>query len=105
MRLVIVAENKAVGVDGEFFELSNLPQLDAAIHAIQWYGEYGEIEYKTRFENGVLIKPANLLITDVTPYQFAVDAWSAEKTRALAEREAVASAFAQKQAQAGLNAG
>jgi hypothetical protein len=46
---------------------------------VQWYGEHGEIEYKTRFENGALVKPANVLITDLTPFQFAIDAWNVAK--------------------------
>lgn len=80
MRLTIVADDNAVGVDGEFFSPLDLSQLDAGIHAVQWYGEYGEVEYKTRFENGALIKPVNAVITDVTPYQFAVDAWTMANT-------------------------
>lgn len=79
MRLTIIADDQRVGVDELFFEPISLPQLDPTIHALQWYGEYGEVEYKTRFENGALVKPANRLITDVTPYRFAVDAWNAAK--------------------------
>lgn len=86
MRLTIVADDKCVGVDGEFIAPIEMPQLDASIHAVQWNGEYGEVEYKTQFENGALVKPANVLITDMTPYQFAVDAWNAAKAEmALAE--------------------
>lgn len=85
MKLTIIADDKRVGVDDLFYEPVELPQLDASIHAVQWYGEYGEVEYKTRFENGALVRPANLLITNVTPFQFAVDAWSAAK---LAEEQA-----------------
>jgi len=84
MKLTIVADDGAVGVDGEFFSPLELPQLDSTIHAVQWYGEYGEVEYKTRLENGAIVKPANKLITDVTPFQFAIDAWNIAK-RATAE--------------------
>lgn len=84
MKLTIVADDGAVGVDGEFFAPLELPQLDSTIHAVQWYGEYGEVEYKTRLENGAIVKPANKLITDVTPFQFAIDAWNIAK-RATAE--------------------
>ena len=76
MKLTIIADDKRVGVDGVFYDSIELPQLDSTIHAVQWYGEYGEVEYKTRFENGALVRPANLLITDVTHFQFAVDAWN-----------------------------
>jgi len=80
MRLTIVADDGAVGIDGEFFSELDLSALDPAIHAVQWYGEYGEVEFKTRFENGAFVKPANEAITDAAPYQFAVDAWNAAKT-------------------------
>lgn len=79
MRLTIIPDDSAVGVDEEFFFPIDLSQMDLSIHAVQWYGEYGEIEYKTRLEEGVLVKPANTVITDVAPYQFAVNAWTVAK--------------------------
>lgn len=82
MRLTIIADDNSVGIDGEFIAPISMPQLDASIHAVQWNGEYGEVEYKTQFENGALVKPANVLITDVTPYQFAIDAWNSAKAQA-----------------------
>ena len=85
MRLTIVADDGAVGINGEFFSQLDLPQLDASVHAVQWYGEYGEVEYKTQLENGNLVKPSNQLITDVAPYQFAVDAWNAANAAFIAE--------------------
>ena len=80
MRVTIIADDKRVGVNNEFFEPVELSQLDPTIHAVQWYGEYGEVEYKTFFENGVIVRAANTIITDITPYQFAVDAWAEAKT-------------------------
>lgn len=88
MKLTIVADDKCVGVDGEFIAPIEMPQLDASIHAVQWNGEYGEVEYKTQFENGALVKPANVLINDMTPYQFAVDAWNAAKAQAALDEAA-----------------
>jgi hypothetical protein len=82
MRLTIIADDNTVGIDGSFFSDIALPQLDPAIHALQWYGEYGEIEFKTVFLNGVFTKPQNQLITDIAPFQFAVDAWNAMKAEA-----------------------
>ena len=85
MKLTIVADDSAVGVDGEFFSELALPQLDPTIHAVQWYGEYGEVEYKTVFANGTLTKPSNQTITDVSPFQFAVDAWNDAKSTSSGE--------------------
>jgi len=92
MRLTIVADDQSVSVDGVHFAPLDLSQIDPAIHAVQWYGEYGEVEYKTSFENGVLVKPKNLIITDITPYQPAVDAWNAAK---LSQEQAVAAEAAE----------
>lgn len=86
MKLTIVADDKRVGVDNEFIDPIELPQLNPTIHAVQWYGEYGEVEYKTRVENGKLVKPENLLITDMSQFQFAVDAWNTAKAEMEAER-------------------
>lgn len=79
MKLTIIAEDNSVGIDGTFLYPLDLLQLDASIHAVQWYGEYGEVEYKTQLANGIPVKPANSFINDVAPYQFAIDAWTAAK--------------------------
>jgi hypothetical protein len=87
MRLVIIADDKSVGIGGVFLAELDLSPLDPAIHAVQWYDTYGEVEYKTQLQDGRLVKPENAVITDVAPYQFAVDAWNAESA-ALAAAEA-----------------
>ena len=92
MRFVIIADDARVGIDALNYDGLDMSQLDPSIHAIQWYGEYGEIEFKTKFENGQIVKPQNQIITDVTPYQWAVDAWNAAKA---AEDAAIAAAEAE----------
>ena len=87
MRLVIIADDARVGIDGTNFDGLDMPQLDPSIHAVQWYGEYGEVEFKTKFENGQIVKPQNQIITDAAPYQWAVDVWNAAK---VAEEAAIA---------------
>lgn len=76
MRLVIIADDARVGIDAISYDGLNMSQLDPSIHAIQWYGEYGEIEFKSKFENGQIVKPQNKIVTDVTQYQWAVTAWN-----------------------------
>lgn len=93
MRITIVVDDQCVGVDGEYFAPLDLSQLASDIRAVQWYGEYGEVEYKTRLENGFLVKPSNMLVTDATPFQFAVDEWSTAK-RVAEQAEADARAAA-----------
>jgi hypothetical protein len=96
MKLVIVADDKRVCVDELCFDGLDMSALDTSIHAVQWYGEYGEIEFKTKFENGQITKPQNQIITDVTPYQWAVDAWSVAKA---AEEAAIAATQATESAE------
>ena len=79
MKLVIVADDKRVCIDELCFDDLDVSALDTSIHAIQWNGECGEIEYKSVFADGQITKPQNQVITDVTPYQWAVDAWNVEK--------------------------
>ena len=97
MKIVIVADDKRVCVDGVCFDGCDLSSLDLSIHAIQWNGQWGEIEYKSVFQDGQITKPHNQVITDVTPYQWAVDAWNAAKA---ADDAAIAAAQAAQAAQA-----
>lgn len=76
MRVTIIPDDKTVIIDGQA-RLGLTFQVDASVHAVQWYDTYGEVEYKTRLENGLIVKPDNQIITDLTPYQSAIDAWNA----------------------------
>jgi hypothetical protein len=87
MRLTIVADDGAVGVGGEFISGLDLSALDPTVHAVQWYGEYGEVEFKTVFQGGRPAHPENQYITDVSPYQFAVNAWRTVKDAQIAEEQ------------------
>lgn len=92
MKIVIVADDARVVVDAVAYDELNMSQLDPSIHAIQWYGEYGEVEFKTKFENGQIVKPENHIINDFTPYQWAVDVWNSAKA---SEEAAIAEEAAQ----------
>lgn len=94
MKLVIIADDASVGIDALNYGGLDMSQLDPSIHAIQWYGEYGEIEFKSKFENGQIVKPQNQIITNMTPYQWAVDAWNAAKATEEAAIAVAAAAFA-----------
>ena len=74
MRVTIVNDDQMVSVDGEGvnFEL-NLPD---EIHAIQWYEDHGEVEYRDS-------RP-NLEIDSLADYQGLIDAHATKK----AERDA-----------------
>jgi hypothetical protein len=66
MRLTIVVPDSNVGVDGEFKKL-NLASMDENIHAVQWNGTRGHIEYN----DGTI----NEQITDINQFSDIVDQW------------------------------
>lgn len=72
MRVTIIPEDRWIRRNSEQANLPDWPFDDANIHAIQWYGEDGEIEYKGR------PKPPNQTISDpiiLDPYLVALDQW------------------------------
>lgn len=75
MRVTIIPVDGFVSVDGEGYSSLDLSFMDADIHALQWYGDEGEVERKDA--RGRI--SANEEITDFTPYQSAIDAWQIAK--------------------------
>lgn len=84
MRVTIIPEDGFVSVDGEGYSELDLSFMDADIHALQWYDTDGEIERQDN--RGRIV--ANEPITDLTPYQPALDAWQAAKEAADAAAQA-----------------
>lgn len=72
----IIADDKAVVLGGVSYSGLTFP-LDSNIHAVQWYGEYGEIEYKPKFnaDTKTITKAPNEIITKFTRFNPAIDAW------------------------------
>ena len=68
MRVTIISDDGVVGVDGEFRQV-DLSALDANIHAVQWDGAIGHIEFKDRSPNEA--------IDDFVSFQSFVTAWNA----------------------------
>lgn len=66
-RFTIIPEDKYVSVDGIGFVPVEFT-IDADIHAVQWYGTHGEIEYKGH-------KQPNRVFTDYTEFQSILDAY------------------------------
>ena len=80
MRVIIIAEDSRVSVEGQS-EIVDLSTLDEEIHVVQWYGTVGEVEYKNDYVANT--KKMNDRITDLTPYQKFVDAWTVEAQKPL----------------------
>lgn len=75
-RMTIIPADKIVWIDGvERRELEF--SIEPHIHAVQWNGEYGEIEFASRFDGNSIVKPANEFFTDPSRFQSAIDAWYA----------------------------
>ena len=79
MRVTIIPADALVSVNGEGYSELDLSFMDADIHALQWYETEGEIERKD--SRGRIT--ANEDITDLTPYQPALDAWQVAKDAAI----------------------
>jgi hypothetical protein len=76
MRVTIVPDDQMVIIDGEALKIEGL-KFPGNLHAVQWRGDHGEIEFKMDGDE----KPLNQKITDFAPYQHVVDAWTKEKAR------------------------
>jgi hypothetical protein len=74
MRVTIIPEDRWLRRDDDMAKLPEWPFDDANIHAIQWYGEDGEIEYDghPKPPNEAFVDPAVL-----QPYLDALDAYLA----------------------------
>lgn len=75
MRLTIIPEDSTVIINGRRFDI-DCSALDSTIHAVQWNGERGHIEYK---DTPGGIKPINTSITDVELFAPLVAAWEDAK--------------------------
>jgi hypothetical protein len=93
MKLTIIAEDGQINVNGVFYQDLDVSQLDPSIHAVQWYGEYGEVEYVTKFVDGAIVKPANKFITNMDEFSWALPLHEAAR---LVEQQALADAEAQR---------
>jgi hypothetical protein len=78
MRVTIIPSDGFVSVNGEGFRDLDLSFIASEIHAIQWYGDEGELERKDN--RGRMI--ANETITSIEQFQPALDSWQAAKTAA-----------------------
>lgn len=82
-RYTIVVEDKFVSVDDVGYN-DVILNIAPSIHAVQWYGAYGEIEYNPVFdaELKTITKQPNEIFEDSTRFQAALDAWGVADTQA-----------------------
>jgi hypothetical protein len=99
MRVSIIKEDGTVVKDGVAYTDLNLSALPSEFHALQWYDTKGDVESKDADGN-----PVNTAITDMSQYQWCVDAWQAAydaEQAAAAEAKAAAEAAAEAAAAEG----
>lgn len=71
MKVSIIPEDSMVIIDGVAKSGIDLSSIDPSYHAIQWYGDRGEIEV---YDGHTPIE--NRPITSLDEFQFAIDAWN-----------------------------
>lgn len=71
MRITIVADDNLVIVDGVSAYGVDLSGLDPTVHAVQWDGARGDIEYRADPDTGD--RKMNFCIVDETPYLVYVE--------------------------------
>jgi hypothetical protein len=75
MRLTIIPADGFVSVDGKGYSSMDLSFIPQDIHAVQWYGTYGEVEIKDAM--GRVVK--NNQIDSLEPFSAAVNLWQAQQ--------------------------
>lgn len=109
MRVIVIVPDTFVSVDGEGYGKVDLSFLPNDVHAIQWYGTYGDVEYV----DPVTRRAArNEQLESFTPYEQVLTAWATRKEQkhmqeieealaAQAAQEAIAAQEAAQQTQQG----
>lgn len=84
MRLTIIPSDGTVIVDGEAYTGLDLTILDQSIHAVQWYGTQGEIEFKDPSTGNMT---GHSTITTIDQFQSVIELWQTAKQIATAPKE------------------
>lgn len=87
MRVTIIRDDSTVAVDGVTHAV-DLAGMPADVHAVQWYGQAGEVEHSVTVCDhcGARSKKPNQVISDFAPYAGYLDAWKLKAAEAVAEK-------------------
>ncbi len=106
MRVTMIVDDSLMSVDGKPFRTVEMPELAAGnVHAVQWYDNYGEVEYKGGFDHILKMptRPPNEYLDSFADYQKYVDAYNIENAKQMLlekEREDAAKTLAENAAKA-----
>jgi hypothetical protein len=76
MRVSIVTDDDLIVVDGEPRKVDLGALRGEGVHAIQWYGDEGEIEWKGDHKH----REPNLAIFNTDRFQYYIDRWLVAET-------------------------
>ena len=82
MKFVLVKPDNVVCVDGVCQQGVDLSSLPADVHAIQWFGDHGEIEFVDATKQHARIEH----FTDMSPYTKYLNEYTVKKAAYEAER-------------------
>lgn len=88
MKITIIPQDGVVSIDGVSRSGIDLSSIDPSFHAIQWFGEDGEIEIKNARDKHI----ENREITSFDEFAFVIPLWEAadaEVKKKQAEFEAI----------------
>lgn len=80
LQITIVPDDRQVIVNGVAY-IVDCSSVDPDIHAVQWRGEKGEIEFKFKDD----VRNPNQKITDMRPFQAVIELWNVEHAKAVEE--------------------
>lgn len=78
MKLTVIVEDSIICIDGECINGCDLRFIPTNIHAIQWYGTHGQIEYKD--------KP-NEFIESINFFEKIIDSFEEKKEKNISDKK------------------
>jgi hypothetical protein len=82
MKLTIIPEDGSIGIDGEFLldiDRQYLTWIPENVHAFQWYGDVGEIQFKP--PGPLEPSPQNVRVEELGIYEQAIEVYQEEIQR------------------------
>ncbi len=89
MRFTLIVPDGTMAIDDVGHQI-NVSSAPSGLHAVQWYGAWGEEEWSD--ERGRIVR--NQEITEPSPYQWAIDAWTVAEQEAQEAQAAATAASA-----------
>jgi len=83
MRVTIIPDDNTVYVEGACFLIDCSDLRKQGIHAVQFYREHGEVEYKSKWltDEARWHREPNKIINDLRDFQSYIDTWHEYKER------------------------